>query len=91
MRFKRWIVSSSTQLPDLVLQRVGVLHAGDVQLLERRRSRLGAVTVSICAERARRVGKHLATFKDLPPRQKPSSFSLDHVLEKLHEHAGGAK
>jgi hypothetical protein len=26
------------------------------------------------------VAKHLATFKDLSPRQKPGSFSLDQVL-----------
>ena len=27
--------------------------------------------------------KHLATYKEFPPRQKPGSFSLDQVLEKL--------
>jgi arylsulfatase len=37
------------------------------------------------------VAKHLATYLDYPPRQKPGSFSLDQVLEKLHSHAGGAK
>jgi arylsulfatase len=37
------------------------------------------------------VAKHLATYKDFPPRQKPGSFSLDQVLEKLHQPAGGAK
>jgi arylsulfatase A-like enzyme len=29
------------------------------------------------------VGKFLATFKEFPPSQKPGSFSLDQVLEKL--------
>jgi len=31
------------------------------------------------------VAKHLATYRDYPPRQKPGSFSLDQVLAKLHE------
>ena len=29
------------------------------------------------------VAKFLMTFKDFPPRQKPSSFSMDQVMEKL--------
>jgi len=29
------------------------------------------------------VGQFLSTFKEFPPRQKPASFSLDKVLEKL--------
>ncbi len=36
------------------------------------------------------VGQWLATFKDFPPRQKPASFSLDAVMAKLMESAGGA-
>ncbi len=35
------------------------------------------------------VAEHIATYKEFPPRQKPGSFSLDRVLEKLQE-AGGA-
>ncbi|PHS12092.1 MAG: arylsulfatase [Blastopirellula sp.] len=31
------------------------------------------------------VSKHLATYKEFPPRQKPGSFALDQVLEKLQE------
>jgi len=31
------------------------------------------------------VGQHLASYKDYPPRQKPGSFSLDQVLQKLQE------
>ena len=34
------------------------------------------------------VGKHLQTYVEFPPRQKPGSFSLDQVLAKLQE-AGG--
>ncbi|MFZ1413327.1 MAG: arylsulfatase [Defluviicoccus sp.] len=29
------------------------------------------------------VGQFLATFRDFPPRQKPASFSLDQVMEKM--------
>jgi arylsulfatase len=36
------------------------------------------------------VGKFLATFKEFPPRQKPASFSIDQVMEKMLE-AGGSK
>jgi arylsulfatase len=32
------------------------------------------------------VGQHLKTYADYPPRQKPGSFSLDQVLEKLQNH-----
>lgn len=28
------------------------------------------------------VGEFLKTFKDFPPRQRPSSFSIDQALEK---------
>ena len=31
------------------------------------------------------VGEFLQTFQAFPPRQKPGSFSLDHVLEELQE------
>lgn len=36
------------------------------------------------------VGKFLATFAEYPPRQKPASFNLDEVMEKLQE-SGGSK
>ncbi|MDN3512017.1 MAG: arylsulfatase [Candidatus Jettenia sp. CY-1] len=35
------------------------------------------------------VGQFLQTFREYPPRQKPGSFNLDRVLEKLQE-AGGS-
>jgi arylsulfatase len=34
------------------------------------------------------VGRFIATFKDFPPRQKPGSFNLDHVLESLETGSG---
>ena len=35
------------------------------------------------------VGQFLATFKDYPPRMKAASFSLDKVMETLHQGAAG--
>lgn len=37
------------------------------------------------------VSKHLETYKQFPPRQKPGSFNLDHVLQKLQEGGGGTR
>ena len=34
------------------------------------------------------VGHFLETFKEFPPRQKPASFSLDKVMEKLSDPGG---
>jgi len=30
-----------------------------------------------------KVATYLGTYKDFPPRQKPASFSIDQVVEKL--------
>jgi arylsulfatase len=30
-----------------------------------------------------RVGQYLATYREFPPRQRPASFSIDQVIEKL--------
>ena len=34
------------------------------------------------------VGNYLQTFQEFPPRQKPGSFSVDQVMEKLTESKG---
>ncbi len=34
------------------------------------------------------VGEFLATFEEFPPRQRPASFSIDQVMEKLQENGG---
>jgi arylsulfatase len=31
------------------------------------------------------IGEFLKTFKDFPPRQRPSSFSIDQALEKARQ------
>ena len=35
------------------------------------------------------VGRFLATFKELPPSQKPGSFSIDQALESLQKGVQG--
>jgi arylsulfatase A-like enzyme len=37
------------------------------------------------------VGQHLQTYIEYPPRQKPGSFSLDQVLQKLQEAGNSGK
>ena len=37
------------------------------------------------------VMRWLSSFKDFPPRQEPSSFGIDQVMEKLTAPAAGAK
>jgi len=37
------------------------------------------------------VANWLASFKEFPPRQKPASFSLDQVMQKITEAAGGTR
>ncbi len=34
------------------------------------------------------VGQWLQSFREFPPRQKPGSFNLDHVMEAVTSHAG---
>jgi arylsulfatase len=37
------------------------------------------------------VAQHLTTYREFPPRQKPGTFALDQVLEKLYQAGGGNK
>ena len=37
------------------------------------------------------VAQFLATFQEFPPRQEPGSFSIDKVMEKMQNGAGGSK
>jgi arylsulfatase len=36
------------------------------------------------------VGQFLATFKDYPPSQRPSSFSIDQIVEKMEKNFDAA-
>jgi arylsulfatase len=35
------------------------------------------------------VARFVETFKEFPPRQRPSSFSVDQVMELLRQPTGG--
>jgi hypothetical protein len=35
------------------------------------------------------VAQFIGTFKDFPPRQTPSSFSVDQIMETLRKPQGG--
>ena len=37
------------------------------------------------------AGKWLQSFKEFPPRQKPASFNLDEVMQKMSEQNAGSK
>jgi hypothetical protein len=37
------------------------------------------------------VANWLQSFQEFPPRQKPASFSIDQVMEKLTEAGGGMR
>ena len=34
------------------------------------------------------IGQFLTTFKEFPPSQRPASFSIDQIMQKLQEGAG---
>ncbi len=34
------------------------------------------------------VGEFLASFKDFPPSQRPASFSIDQIMQRMQEGAG---
>lgn len=46
--------------------------------------------VFICVPMQTLVAKEIQSFKEFPPRQKPASFNLDQVLEKLQEDPGSS-
>jgi arylsulfatase len=35
------------------------------------------------------VAQFIGTFREYPPRQKPSSFSVDQIMEQLQKPQGG--
>jgi hypothetical protein len=37
------------------------------------------------------MAKYLESLKEFPPRQKPASFSIDQILEKMKKGMGGSK
>ena len=73
---------------DKLLQSIGEGGFGRVYMVEqlepvRRKVALKIVKLG--------VGKHLQTYLEYPPQQKPGSFSLDPLLQKLQESGGSGK
>jgi arylsulfatase len=77
------------RLPKLFCLRSDPFELADHQAADYERWRVDRVFALVPAQAY--VARHLATYREYPPRQKPGSFSLDQVLGKLQEAGGGAK
>jgi arylsulfatase len=71
------------RLPKLFNLRTDPFERADHEAIDYPKWRLDRAFVLVPAQAF--VAKHLATYKEFPPRQKPGSFSLDQVLEKLQQ------
>lgn len=76
------------RLPKLFNLRTDPFERADHEALGYKQWRLERVFVLVPAQAY--VSKWLASFKDFPPRQKPGSFSLDQVMDKLTETPSGS-
>jgi len=76
------------RLPKLFNLRSDPFETADHEGMDYERWRMEHVFLLVPAQQY--VGQFLATFKAYPPRQKPGSFSLDHVLESLQQGAQGS-
>jgi arylsulfatase len=56
-------------------------HADEIDAMGYQRWRAERMFVLVPAQQF--VAKFLSTFKEFPPRQKPASFSIDQVLDRL--------
>ena len=73
------------RLPKLFNLRRDPFERADHEAMGYKRWRIDRVFLLVPAQAY--VGKFLSTFREYPPRQKPGSFSLDHVLQMLKEPA----
>jgi arylsulfatase len=69
------------RLPKLFDLRADPFERADHEAIDYGRWRAERVYLLVPAQAF--VGQFLATFKEFPPRQKPATFSIDQVLEKL--------
>jgi arylsulfatase len=77
------------RLPKLFDLRADPFERADHEAIDYGRWRTERVYLLVPAQAF--VGQFLATFKEFPPRQKPATFSIDQVLEKLTAGASGAR
>ena len=69
------------RLPKIFNVRSDPFERADHEAIGYPRWRLDRTYVLVPAQAV--VGEFLKTFKDFPPRQKPASFTIDQVMEKL--------
>ena len=80
--FEVWMKPFTTlRLPKLFNLRQDPFERADEEAMGYDRWMLDRVFVFVPAQAI--VAKFLSTFKDYPPRQKPSSFTIDQVVEQL--------
>jgi arylsulfatase len=75
------------RLPKLFTLRADPFETADHEGMDYERWRVEHLFVMVPAQAY--VAKFLETFKEFPPRQKPGSFSIDQVMEKMESAAKG--
>src|SRR5262245_39322212 len=70
------------RLPKLFTLRADPFETADHEGMDYERWRVEHLFVMVPAQVY--VAKFLETFKEYPPRQKPGSFSIDHVMESMN-------
>src|SRR5262245_8749668 len=75
------------RLPKLFTLRADPFETADHEGMDYERWRVERLFVLVPAQAY--VAKFLETFKEVPPRQKPGSFSIDQVMENMQNAAKG--
>ncbi|MEM1282094.1 MAG: arylsulfatase, partial [Chlamydiota bacterium] len=75
------------RLPKLFNLRSDPFERADHEAIDYNRWRIDHMFVLVPAQKY--VGRWISTFKEFPPRQKPASFNLDAVMEKLKQSNSG--
>jgi arylsulfatase len=77
------------RLPKLFCLRSDPFELADHQAADDERWRVERIFALVPAQAF--VARHLQTYRDFPPRQKPGSFGLEQVLQRLQESGAGAR
>src|SRR5574341_538399 len=77
------------RVPKLFCLRTDPFERADHEAIGYSRWRIDRIFLLVPAQAY--VTQWLESFKDFPPRQKPASFSIDQVMEKLMEGAGATR
>ena len=76
------------RVPKIFNLRSDPLERADHESIDYRRWQIDRIFLLVPAQAF--VANWLQSFKEFPPRQKPASFSIDQVMQKLQEGGGGA-